>query len=79
MKEMVNSCKKRKQKKKSESTWSAFHCGSENTNVLLLDFLFRLLFVVFKIHDRFLSQFQITLKLSLRSLKVHTELLLLLQ
>ena len=47
--------------------------------MLLLDFLVRLLFVVLKIHDSFLSQFQITLKLPLGSLKVHTELLLLLQ
>ena len=46
---------------------------------LLFDFLIRLLFIVLKIHDGFLSQFQITLKLSLGSLKVHTELLLLLQ
>ena len=46
---------------------------------LLFDFLVRLLFVVLEIHDGFLSQFQITLKLSLGSLKVHTELLLLLQ
>ena len=47
--------------------------------MLLLDFLIRLLFVVLKIHYGFLSQFQVTLKLSLGSLKVHTEFFLLLQ
>lgn len=49
------------------------------TIILLFNFLLRLLFVVLKIHDRFLGQFQITLKLSLGSLQVHTQLLLLLQ
>ena len=49
------------------------------THISLLDLLVRLLFVILKIHDGFLSQFQVTLKLSLGSFKVHTELLLLLQ
>ena len=46
---------------------------------LLFEFLVRLLFVVLKIHYGFLSQFQVTLKLTLGALKVHTELFLLLQ
>ena len=46
---------------------------------LLLDLLVRLLLVIFQVHDGFLGQFQITLKLSLGSLQVHAELLLLLQ
>ena len=46
---------------------------------LLLYLLVGLLLVVLQIHDGFLGQFQITLKLSLGSLQVHAELLLLLQ
>ncbi len=47
--------------------------------MLLLHFLLRLLLVILKIHDGFLGKFQITLQLPLGSLKVHTQLLLLLQ
>ena len=46
---------------------------------LLLDFFIRLLLVVLQVHDGLLGQFQVSLQLSLASLKVHTELLLLLQ
>lgn len=54
--------------------------GSEiKTMLLLFNFLVRLLLVILKIHDGFLGQFQITLKLSLGPLQVHTHLLLLLQ
>lgn len=46
---------------------------------LLLDFLISLLLVILQVHYGLLGQFQISLKLSLGSLKVHTKLLLLLQ
>ena len=50
-----------------------------NIQYLLLDFFIRLLLVVLQVHDGLLGQFQVSLQLSLASLKVHTELLLLLQ
>ena len=46
---------------------------------LLLDLFIRLLLVVLQVHDGLLGQFQVSLQLSLASLQVHTELLLLLQ
>lgn len=46
---------------------------------LLFDFLIRLLFVILQVHYGLLGQFQIPLQFSLGSLKVHAELLLLLQ
>ncbi len=45
----------------------------------LFDLFIWLLFVILQVHYGLLGQFQITLKLPLGSLKVHTELLLLLQ
>ena len=47
--------------------------------LLLFQFFLRLLLVILQIHDGFLSKLQITLQFSLGSLKVHTELLFLLQ
>lgn len=47
--------------------------------LLLFQFFLRLLLVVLKIHDGFLGQFKVTLQLPLGSLKVHAQLLLLLQ
>lgn len=47
--------------------------------ILLFQFFLRLLLVVLKIHDGFLGQFKVTLQLPLGSLKVHAQLLLLLQ
>ena len=49
------------------------------TIILLFDFLLRLLLVILQIHNGLLGQFQISLQLPLGSLKVHAELLLLLQ
>lgn len=46
---------------------------------LLLDFLISLLLLIFQIHDGLVGQLQISFQLPLGSLKVHAELLFLLQ